>query len=297
MGGVGSGRIESRWAAEAAQTGLARRVDPCTCAFLRGQSSCADKIPLRCVCLPVEPDKQKGNDSERWPAAARWAEDSRSGQARESMEGKATEGPHEAWAGWAGWAFWAPGQSWAGSAGWAFLGTRVTSRQGPLGPTDRQDLCCKYQALALTWRLLAALGDAWRALARLGIPWRRSRAVRYRAQTRPLPYRRVPRAARGVKRAANQGGSAGEPRLPRLCQALRQCYCHEGEGVIKTERPAVLLKSSVDRFSPLHHRRRALRRQFALASWAGFSLLRLPDRVFATLAWRPLTPVQHRQSF
>ena len=126
--------------------------------------------------------------------------------------------------------------------------------------------------------------------------WRECRAVRLSPETSSLLYHEVPRAARGVGRAANQRGSAAEPRLPRLCQALRQCYCHEGEGVIKTERPAVLSSRALIVFLLCITRERTARRQFAHASWASFSLLRFFDRI-SDSAWRPLTPVQHRQSF
>ena len=57
-------------------------------------------------------------------------------------------------------------------AAWAFLGNACDQEAWAMGADlVRQDFCCKYQALALTWRLLAALGDAWRALAGLGGAW------------------------------------------------------------------------------------------------------------------------------
>ncbi len=58
---------------------------------------------------------------------------------------------------------------WAVWAAWAFLGNACDQEPWAIGADlVRQDLCCKYQALALTWRLLAALGDAWHSLACLG---------------------------------------------------------------------------------------------------------------------------------
>ena len=49
--------------------------------------------------------------------------------------------------------------AWAGPHERAghFWAKRVTRRQGRWGNERCQDLCCKYQALALTWRLLAGL--------------------------------------------------------------------------------------------------------------------------------------------
>lgn len=142
---------------------------------------------------------------------------SRFGQA--STQWSVDEGPHEQ-----------PGHFWAG---WA---KRVTKRQGRRGAKERrQDVSYKYQALALT-RLL------------LGIPWRPSRSVRSRRHTGgkllvcTLPFHQsVPWAAREPLHQPMRLAWHPRPRLPSTCQDIRQCYCHERECVIKTERPAVLL--------------------------------------------------------
>ena len=198
-----------------------------------------------------------------------------------------------------------------------FLGGSTREREergedGPGGDAERQDICCKCQVLALTWRSLVCLGAAWHGCSAVsglaegrcgrgaqGPGWRCCVALcrahgpldlwRLHQQVRPAGGR--------LARLANGRRLASEPRLPRVCQALRQCYCHEREGVIKTERPAVLVKSAVDQFSPLHHLEALQQsRQFVAASF-GFVFLPRSHRPgtllctsLAGFPWHPSTP-------
>lgn len=101
-------------------------------------------------------------------------------------------------------------------------------------------------------------------------------------------HQQVRPAGGRLARLANGRRLASEPRLPRVCQALRQCYCHEREGVIKTERPAVLVKSAVDQFSPLHHLE-ALQQVDSLWQQV-LGLFSCPDRIARVPCCVPLLP-------
>ena len=189
-----------------------------------------------------------------------------------------------------------------------FLGGSTREREergedGPGGDAERQDICCKCQVLALTWRSLVCLGAAWHGCSAVsglaegrcgrgaqGPGWRCCVALcrahgpfdlwRLHQQVRPAGGR--------LARLANGRRLASEPRLPRVCQALRQCYCHEREGVIKTERPAVLVKSAVDQFSPLHHLE-ALQQVDSLWQQV-LGLFSCPDRIARVPCCVPLLP-------
>jgi hypothetical protein len=68
-----------------------------------------------------------------------------------------------------------------------------------------------------------------------------------------------------VEALANGGNLASEAQTAkRVCQGPHPMYCHESKGVIKTEWPAVLLRSNIDLLSLLQQLSIAFRYQNGL---------------------------------
>jgi hypothetical protein len=125
----------------------------------------------------------------------------------------------------------------------------VTKTQGQRGGNEAcQGICCEHQALALTWRRWAR-------------PWQTCRIVRAGANTASScggfggatasAYQWVRRAARRCLPQPMRRAWHPRPRLPSVCQALRQCYCHEERRRNKGRTARRSAEVIVDRFSSL----------------------------------------------